>query len=216
MKRTLVIGILLVLLGGLLLLRSMGLIWFSTGDLFNILFALSLMGIGAWWIVRQRQQELLHQDVSPGTASARPGSGPSGAAAASAAESRQAPGDKLQFSRLFGDLLIDCNGENLHNVSVSCFLGDVTVLLSGGRLREGLNRLVVSGFLGDIHIVVPANMPVFVHTSNFGGDISVLGRHASGLGNTLDAQTPDYDTAPRRLYIAVSQFVGDIRVEIRP
>ncbi|MEW5995667.1 MAG: cell wall-active antibiotics response protein LiaF, partial [Candidatus Zixiibacteriota bacterium] len=81
-----------------------------------------------------------------------------------------------------------------------------------GRLTAGLNRLIISGFVGDIRIYVPVGMPHFVHCSNFIGDINAGGQKASGFSNTIESQTPDYDSAEAKLYIAANNFIGDIKV----
>jgi lia operon protein LiaF len=109
-------------------------------------------------------------------------------------------------------MYIDCNGINLQNVEVSMGVGDVDIRLAGGRLSEGLNRMVISGFVGDVVILAPKDMPLFIHTSAFVGDVDLLGRRGSGFGNTLDHQTENYPGATAKLYIAINCFISDIRV----
>lgn len=123
-------------------------------------------------------------------------------------------GGKVKYSKFLGDMFIECQNVNLQNVEISMFVGDLQVNLRGGKLAPGLNRMIISGFLGDIMVLVPRDIPVFVHCSGFVGDVDLFGRKTSGFGNTLDAQSPEYDTATSKLYIAANNFIGDVRVYI--
>ncbi len=121
-------------------------------------------------------------------------------------------GEKVKYSKFLGDMYIDCNNVNLQSVEISMFIGDLQVDLRGGKLGSGLNRMIVSGFLGDVIVLVPKDMAAFVHCSGFIGDVDLLGRRTSGFGNSVEGQSPNYQTADSKLYIAVNSFIGDIRV----
>ena len=118
----------------------------------------------------------------------------------------------MKYSKVFGDMYIDCSQFDLQNTEITSFIGDIEVKLHGARLAKGLNRMIISGFIGDVRILIPPQMPVLVQSSNFIGDVELLGRRASGFGNNLDAQTPDYTGADSKLYIATNHFIGDVRV----
>ena len=119
---------------------------------------------------------------------------------------------RMRYSKVIGDMYIDCKDMNMQNVEVSAGIGDVEIKVHGGILQDGLNRMVISGFVGDCRIMVPQGIEMFAHCSNFVGDIEVLGRRASGFGNNVDAQTANYNTAPKKLYIAANNFIGDIKI----
>ncbi|MBK7143401.1 MAG: cell wall-active antibiotics response protein [bacterium] len=119
---------------------------------------------------------------------------------------------KVKYSKFLGDMFIDCQNINMQNIEISMFAGDLQINLNGGKLTPGLNRMIISGFLGDIMVFVPKGLPVFIHCSGFVGDLDLLGRRSDGFGNTLDAQTAEYDSAEAKLYVAVNNFVGDVRV----
>lgn len=123
-------------------------------------------------------------------------------------------GGRMKYSKFAGDNFIDCNGLDLRNIEVSSFAGNNEIKLHGGKLSAGLNRLVVSGFIGDVRILVPQGMPVLCTSSSFIGDVELLGKRTSGLGNTIDARTENYDSAEAKLYIAVNHFIGDVRVYV--
>jgi lia operon protein LiaF len=135
-----------------------------------------------------------------------------GARASAAADS--SAGGRVKYSKFIGELFIDCRNVDLHNVEVSVFLGDTEIKVHGGHIVAGLNRLVISGFIGDVRILVPPDMPVLCTASSFIGDVELLGKRSSGLGNTIDARTDNYDSAESKLYIAVNHFIGDIRVYV--
>ena len=153
-------------------------------------------------------------DTSSQTAPPPPGSSAQAYSAhfGRAPEAPRMMGEKVKYSKFLGDRYIDCNNVHLQSVEISMFIGDLQVDLRGGKLGAGLNRMIVSGFLGDVIVLVPKDMPTFVHCSGFIGDVDLLGRRSSGFGNSVEGQSPTYQTAESKLYIAVNSFIGDIRV----
>lgn len=130
---------------------------------------------------------------------------------ASDSPSMSVPG-QLKYNKFIGDMHVAFDGMTIKNVEVSCFLGDLEIILSGATLSPGLNRLIVSNFLGEIRVFVPKGMEHFVHLSNFAGDIEGIGRRSSGVGNRIEHASQGYESSPSKLYIAVNSFVGEIRV----
>jgi len=119
---------------------------------------------------------------------------------------------KLKYSKTFGDMSIDFNGVTLQSAEVSAGIGDLEIRLQGCKLADGLNRLIISSFIGDIRIYASHDMPVFAHCSNFVGDIEVMGKRASGFGNSIDSQTANYEASTSKLYVACNSFIGDIKI----
>ena len=156
----------------------------------------------------QPREEPLH-DAGP-----KPGAqtGPQAEPKVSAAPSGDSAEGKLRYEKFLGDLFVDLEGRDVRDVEASLVIGDVEIKLHGSRLGQGLNRMVISSFVGDIRVLVPRDMEVFAHCSNFIGDIDLLGQHTSGFSNNLDGQTPGYPTAENRLYIAANNFLGDIKI----
>ncbi|MBU0984913.1 MAG: hypothetical protein KKA42_13655 [candidate division Zixibacteria bacterium] len=229
-SRRTIFGAILILIGLLLWVNSMGLMHFTVGDFFRLLIPVGFILLGAWLIVRRNRLNRTAPDdpLSAGRSAPPPPPPPGGPTEhrttagyqqpfdrpqAPQAPSRQAA-DKLKYEKLFGDMFIDCTGVKLHSVEVSSFVGDVEVKLHGGELQHGLNRMILSGFVGDVRVLVPPNMAVFVQVSNFIGDVELMGRRSSGFGNNIDYQSPDYQTAESKLYIASNHFIGDVRVYV--
>ena len=119
---------------------------------------------------------------------------------------------RIKYSKILGDIYVDCQGIKLQNIVVSMGVGDIEMKLHGGTLEPGLNRMIVTGFVGDIRILIPEDMPVFVHSSCLIGDIHLFGNTTSGFSNDLDGQTADYNSSENKLYIAINHFIGDIKV----
>jgi len=230
-----VFGLILIAMGLLLLGRSMNLFFFTFGHLVRFLVPFLFILLGIWLIIRKKNQEDQMQAYMKSWSSSIGGSMPEGGAQkssrsqtegiAGAEQPAASIGDEggspqgtrartgtVKFSKTLGDLFVDCANISLQHVEISVGVGDAEIKLHGGRLAPGLNRMIVSGFVGDIRIFVPNDMPFYLHCSNFIGDISAGGQRASGFNNSLESQSPNYDTAESKLYIAVSNFLGDVKV----
>jgi lia operon protein LiaF len=236
--RKIIVGLFLVALGLLLLSRTMGFFDFTVSQLAGFMVPISLIALGLWILARTRSREQAAQaetgplpppdyrvpqpirphdsprPVSPPALSIKLDTPSGGTSTRTSAAPDGTTSGKTRYSKFIGDMFVDCSGTELQNLEISSFLGDVEVKLHGGRLGQGLNRMIVSGFIGDVRILVPEGMAVFAQSSNFIGDIEMMGKRSSGIGNSLDAQTKDYAEAPSRLYIASNHFIGDVRVYI--
>lgn len=220
-------GGILVLFGFLLLLNSLRI------NLFSLVVPVALMALGAWIVYRKSRPDEpnrshanysynANQGVYTATVTSREGTTRASATVHPTGETADRDkrtneearifGDKVKYSKFLGDMFINCENVNLQNVEISIFVGDLEINLAGGKLQPGLNRMIVSGFLGDCLVLIPRDMSAHVHCSGFIGDVELLGKRSSGFGNTIDSQTPDYDAATSKLYIAVNNFIGDIRV----
>lgn len=246
-NRTIILGMILVLVGILMLGSTLGLSIISFDNIFGFVVPVLLIGVGIKLLARRRGEDQADQAEADAIGSSSSGdsfssttytwssdesdsfgqtgqsssssqqSGATGAAGATgrSSESPQSrSAGKLRYNKFIGDMYIDCSGVNLQNIEVGNFLGDVEIKLHGGLLSPGLNRMIVSGFIGDVRILVPEGMAVFAQSSNFIGDIEMMGHRSSGFGNSLDAQTAHYSQANAKLYIASNHFIGDVRVYI--
>ena len=220
-NRKAIFGLILILLGLLLLLKSLDLVFFDFGDIIRIVIPLGIIGLGLWLLMRKRHKETVEEQAtydytryggSPDSAQATADPG----AFAQTSEPGQSVGVgqglRTRYNKTFGDMFIDCTGVNMENVEVSCSFGDTEVKVHGGVFENGLNRLIISGFLGDIRVMVPHDLAVMAHVTSTGGDVEMLGRRASGFGNNMDGQTANYQTAEKKLFIAINTFLGDVKI----
>lgn len=218
-SRPLIFGVILIAVGLLLVLQTIGGIDF--GDMMSVILPLGLIALGIWLILRRRGKD------ASNNASATFESGPKASTihvnietgqhhsqahfTQASATAQMGPEGKLRYTKMFGDQYIDFNNTRIQNIEVSSFIGDVELRLHGAELADGLNRMVVSGFIGDLRVHVPAGMAIYVQASTFIGDIDLMGRRATGFGNTVEAQTPDYQSAQAKLFVAANHFIGDVR-----
>jgi predicted membrane protein len=236
-NKLLIFGLILIALGMILWLNSMSILHLSGDDFAGILAPMALIGVGIWLMVRKHRRKIPAQNPpqpqnaftappapeNPGSAFETPTQDPRfaswGATAANHDPKVSAqPGfsnlGRVKYDKFIGDMYIDCVGIDMQNVEVAVFVGDIEIKLHGATLAPGLNRMIISGFIGDVRILVPPDMAVFAQSSNFIGDANLMGRHSSGVGSTIDAQTLNYKSAESKLYIASNFFIGDIRVYV--
>ncbi|MEA3296912.1 MAG: hypothetical protein U9R56_03525, partial [candidate division Zixibacteria bacterium] len=195
-KKPVIFGLILVLLGFYLLGRSLGIIWFSMGDLIWLLFPFGLIVLGIWLIIRKkRQEERLHSEAyftshattdtgqtstappppphsdTGNTMGDQPNLSTPGTSSTAGTKTTEFPSKEergpVKYSKFLGDMYINCIGVSLQNVEMSLGIGDLEVKLHGGKLSPGLNRMIISGFIGDVRIFAPPDMAIFFHCSNF-------------------------------------------------
>ena len=227
-KRKAIFGLVLILLGLFFLGQTTNIIWFDLDDLAEYFLPLLFIALGFWLIVRKKkpkappppppgnQTTWPSQTYAAGQAASAGAPGSAHATARSSSEPSDQPSvdpaGRLKYDRFVGDLNISFQGMSVANVEISSFIGDIEMRLHGAKLAPGLNRIVISGFIGDVRILVPTDMPIFIHGANFVNDIDLLGQHVSGFSNTLDAQSETYAGAESKVYLAINTFIGDIRV----
>ncbi len=100
----------------------------------------------------------------------------------------------------------------IDGTDISHFIGDVELGLAGAQLKPGVNKLHISMFIGDIRIMIPEGMPVSASCSAAFGDIRVFDRKEEGIFLSVRENSPDYESADKKLHISCSAFVGDITV----
>jgi len=234
-QKKLIIGLVLIAVGITMLSATLDMFYFSFRDFFTYALPLAFMAIGIWLILRGRGRQAADEHarqhaqaftkevkpdwIAPGDSDIEPSASASASAGPTPGEKSKprpsaGPFDRKIYSKFIGDTYVDCQDIDLQNVEISSFIGDVEVKLHGGRLGPGLNRMIISGFIGDVRVLVPQGMAVFAQSSNFIGDIEMMGRRSAGFGNNLDAQTPNYADAESKLYIANNHFIGDVRVYV--
>jgi predicted membrane protein len=107
---------------------------------------------------------------------------------------------------------IDAKDIEVDGFQSSTTFGDTFVTLSGAKLKAGINRLEISTTFGDITVVVPEKMEAQARASATFGNLHIFDKIADGISNSLTAQTPGYEAASAKLYIAASASFGDIKI----
>ena len=191
------LGFVLIGLGVIFLLDSTGALEF--GDIVRTYWPLLLVLWGLWVLTRGRRSAAPGQPAGP----------PPGILADASATSA---GESLQSSNVFGDLEVRVTSPSFRGGTVSTVFGDVVVDLSPGGLAEGDHHLTVSGVFGDARLIAPRGAALEVTAHTLAGDLSVLDQTREGFSVSLQYKTPGFETATKRLHVAISQVFGDIRV----
>lgn len=118
-------------------------------------------------------------------------------------------------SSFIGDVRIGGEYWELKPLNVSQFIGDTEIDLTRANIPFGETTINVSAFIGDLKVYVPndVQLDVSVRASSFLGDISVFDRYEGGLFRSVNAESPHYYEADKRIRINVSSFIGDVRVK---
>ncbi len=118
----------------------------------------------------------------------------------------------LSEFRVLGDARHAGYTGEIDGTSISHFIGDVELNLTGAQLKSGVNRMTISMFIGDVEIKVPPDVPVSASCSATFGDIHVLDQKRQGIFLSVRHKSSDYDAADKKLHLSCSAFIGDIVV----
>jgi len=173
-------GLFLVGIGLLWVLNNFGLVNFDFGDALALLFPMLLIAVGLLLLLRPR----------------------SGA-------SRGSIADKSIF-RAFGDVKL--SGENLdpNGLEATVVFGDVDLDLTRANFTEGENAVDFQTVFGDVEVKVPENIAVSASGSSGFGNLRILGKTESGIGNRLSSADTNFETQTKRLRVHASTVFGDI------
>ncbi len=116
-------------------------------------------------------------------------------------------------ARFIGDFVLNYSGKEVGEINSSHFIGDLTIDLSGSRLKPGDNALNVSLFIGDVMILVPADFPVKISSRAFIGDQKYDRMHEEGMFPKMDHVDDSFETADKKLFINYSSFIGDFTLK---
>lgn len=212
--KKLTIGLAFIFVGLILFSKSLGVHDYGFRDLIGDLLPLGIIGAGIWMIIRKKKQEdevKIQAKFSFDSKDFFNKDSKSGDSKDSESTFSSING-KRKYEKLIGELHIDCNGVSIENLDISFVLGEVKLMLSGGVLSKGLNRIVISGVIGEVQVFLPKSFPYYVQASNFIGEIVLDGQKSSTIGNSLESQSPNYMEAESKLYISINGFLSNIKV----
>lgn len=95
---------------------------------------------------------------------------------------------------------------------VSTVFGDLHLDLTEMDIPTGEHVLTLNGVFGDIQVTLPANLKVQAKANVVIGDISILDEKADGFFVNRTHESEGYASAKKKLYVAASQVIGDIRI----
>jgi len=118
----------------------------------------------------------------------------------------------VKYSKVFGDVKLRLESQDFRGGSISTMLGEIDIALSELNIKEGEQTLTLSGVIGEISVLLPKTLKVSVKTNVTIGDIKILDKTDDGFSITRTYQSEGYETAKKKLYISISQVIGDIEI----
>lgn len=181
-------GFLLVGLGVVLLLDKLDVMDF--GEFFSTFWPLILIGIGLKLVLNRN----------------------SGGSAESKKETLTLNEQNVKYSKVFGDVKLQVNNQDFNGGSISVMIGEIDLDLAKSNIKEGEQILRLSGVIGEISVLLPKTLKVSVKANVTVGDIKILDTTDDGFLINRTFQSEGYETAKKKLYISVSQVIGDIEI----
>lgn len=115
-----------------------------------------------------------------------------------------------------GDVHLGQDYFELHPTNISHFIGDTIIDLTKAQIPYGETKINVSAFIGDVKVFIPEDMDIGItaESSAFIGDLKVLKQKQGGFMSNVQAQSPYYNEASKRVKLVVSVFIGDVKVNM--
>jgi len=181
-----VFGLILVVLGGLFLLDTLGQVDFW--QVARRFWPLILIILGLALLLRKDRQR-----TEP-VAALRGKVGESG------------------VTGVFGDIRISGVEKGVGVIERSLVFGDIVIDLAGSKLIEGENYIDVSVLFGDISIVVPLDFPLKVDLGCCAGSASFDQKVSDGLFPKIRDRDENFTNSQARLSIKGRACFGDLKV----
>ncbi len=185
------LGVLLIALGGLLLLDSMGVAEF--GQILRDYWPVILIVAGVTLLFPGRER--WHRGFRLGKFGMDEIFGDA---------SGTTSGDRLESSRVFGDVQMTVSSQSFAGGDVSTVMGDIDLDLTSAGFATGEQSLRLSNVMGDVKVRLAPGTAYSVSASNLLGDAEVGGQKESGFGSSLEVTSPGYKKAKKRLRIRAS------------
>ncbi|GGH14051.1 cell wall-active antibiotics response protein LiaF [Paenibacillus segetis] len=124
--------------------------------------------------------------------------------------------DVLNKSGFIGDVHFGQEYFQLQPTNISHFIGDTIIDLTKAQIPYGETKINVSAFIGDVKVFIPDDMDIgiTVTSSAFIGDLKVLTQNQGGFMSSVQAQSPYYGEAGKKVKLIVSVFIGDVKVNM--
>lgn len=122
----------------------------------------------------------------------------------------------LNKSGFIGDVHFGQEYFQLQPMNISHFIGDTIIDLTKAQIPYGETKINVSAFIGDVKVFIPDDMDIgiTVTSSAFIGDLKVLTQKQGGFMSSVQAQSPYYGEAGKKIKLVVSVFIGDVKANM--
>ncbi|MFD3257739.1 cell wall-active antibiotics response protein LiaF [Paenibacillus lentus] len=122
----------------------------------------------------------------------------------------------LTKAGFIGDVHLGQDYFQLQPMNISHFIGDTIIDLTKAQIPYGETKINVSAFIGDVKVFIPEDMDIGITATSSAliGDLKVLSQKRGGFMSNVNAQSPHYGEAGKRIKLVVSVFVGDVKVNM--
>ena len=182
-------GFLLIALGVVFLLDKLDIM--DVGDFFRIFWPVILIAIGLKLILNRNA---------------------GGSAESNKKTLIQNDEQSVKYSKVFGDVKLRLDSQDFNGGSISTIIGEIDIDLSQSNIKSSEKILSLSGVIGEVSIILPKTLKVSVKANVTVGDIKILDTTDDGFFINRTYQSEGYETAKKKLYISISQVIGDIEI----
>jgi len=198
-------GLIIVTFGVLFLLDNLHVIRFK--DVVFDYWPLILVLIGVRMIIsRKRAEDAASEKPEPSAHRPENFSASSSSSSSGSSSSQQ----YFSESKFIGDTWLKLTTEDFTGGTASSFIGDTHLDFSEVAVKSGEKTVHISGFIGDVKITPPKKVPFMLNVNTTIGDIRIFENVYEGLVQSKVYKSPDYDSAPARIRLQVSKFIGDV------
>lgn len=118
-----------------------------------------------------------------------------------------------RINKFIGEMKPELEGQEIGDLNVSLFIGELHVDLAGARLASGDNHLDISLGIGEASITIPAEIKINVSSQILAGELNCEGRESSGVLPGLEYADEGFESSEDRLYIRMEGFLGRMSIE---
>lgn len=190
-----IFGLFFIVFGSLLLLGRMELIEFRFMDIFK-LWPLLIIYVGFSMIGKARNKKRPHIHIYKND------------------EKYGKYGRDFNWGRFsVGDFEFSTPNWKVEPMNLTKAAGDYYLDFTKAFIPEKEIPIYINSWAGDVKILLPEDLDVRISASVKAGEINLFGKKADGVIRDLFYESPDYETAIKKLNITVDLKAGSIRVD---
>jgi predicted membrane protein len=121
--------------------------------------------------------------------------------------------DFVQAENTFGDLAITLDQHNFKGGHLRTVFGKLSVDGVKLSMSPGAHILHLEVTFGEIMVWLPKDLPVRIVANNVAGDIHIFNQKWGGLSKHIAWQSDSYDSSDSKLEIVCSITFGDIKIK---